>query len=62
MAVIEVDKLSRPQTVKKLWEYIRLHNLQNPTNKKEILCDDKFKAVFDVDKIDMFAMNKQLGR
>ncbi|KAI0732552.1 SWIB-domain-containing protein [Fomitopsis betulina] len=62
MAVIEVDKLSRPQTVKKLWEYIRRHNLQNPSNKKEILCDDKFKAVFDVDKIDMFAMNKQLGR
>ena len=62
MAVIEVEKLSRPQTVKKLWDYIRRHNLQNPSNKKEIICDDKFKALFNVEKIDMFAMNKQLGR
>lgn len=62
MAVTEVDKLSRPQTVKKLWDYIRRNNLQNPDNRKEIICDDKFRALFNVDKIDMFAMNKQLGR
>lgn len=57
-----MDKLSRPQTVKKLWDYIRSNNLQNPENRKEIICDDKFRALFNVDKIDMFAMNKQLGR
>ncbi|KAH9833999.1 SWIB-domain-containing protein [Rhodofomes roseus] len=62
VAVAEVDKLSRPQTVKKLWEYIRRNNLQNPENKREIICDDKFRALFNVEKIDMFTMNKQLGR
>ncbi|KAG8221309.1 SWIB-domain-containing protein [Butyriboletus roseoflavus] len=61
-AVIEVEKLSRPQVVKKLWEYIRQHELQNPSNRKEIICDDALRAVFAVDKIDMFRMNKVLGQ
>lgn len=61
-AVLAVEKLSRPQVVKKLWEYIRQHELQNPSNKKEIMCDDALRAVFAVDKIDMFRMNKVLGQ
>ena len=54
--------MSRPQVVKKLWEYIRRHELQNPLNRKEIICDDALRAVFAVDKIDMFRMNKVLGQ
>ncbi|KAF8141255.1 SWIB/MDM2 domain-containing protein [Boletus edulis] len=61
-AVLAVERLSRPQVVKKLWEYIRQHELQNPSNKKEIMCDDALRAVFAVDKIDMFRMNKVLGQ
>ncbi|KAG9312079.1 SWIB/MDM2 domain-containing protein [Chiua virens] len=61
-AVLAIEKLSRPQVVKKLWEYIRQHELQNPSNKKEIVCDDALRAVFAVDKIDMFKMNKVLGQ
>ncbi|KAH0829181.1 hypothetical protein J3R83DRAFT_2729 [Lanmaoa asiatica] len=61
-AVLKVEKLARPQVVKKLWEYIRQHELQNPSNKKEIICDDALRAVFAVDKIDMFRMNKVLGQ
>lgn len=60
--MLAVEKLSRPQVVKKLWEYIRQHGLQNPSNKKEIICDDALRAVFAVDKIDMFRMNKVLGQ
>ena len=48
--------------VKKLWDYIKANNLQNPTNKKEILCDSKFRAMFGTDKVDMFSMNKQLSK
>ncbi|KAF9012491.1 SWIB/MDM2 domain-containing protein [Cyathus striatus] len=60
-AVLEVDKLSRPQVVKQLWVYIKENELQNPSNKREIVCDSRLKAVFGVDKIDMFKMNKVLG-
>jgi len=60
--VVGVNKLSRPQVVKKLWEYIRGRELQNPSNKREIICDDAMRAVFGTEKIDMFRMNKVLGR
>ncbi|KAF9049901.1 SWIB/MDM2 domain-containing protein [Panaeolus papilionaceus] len=61
-AVLQVDKLSRPQVVKQLWVYIKGNELQNPLNKKEIMCDANLRAVFGVDKIDMFKMNKVLGQ
>lgn len=61
-ALLEVDRLSRPQVVKQLWIYIKEHELQNPSNKREILCDDRLRLVFNSDKIDMFKMNKVLGQ
>ncbi|KAF9526638.1 SWIB/MDM2 domain-containing protein [Crepidotus variabilis] len=61
-AVLQVDKLSRPQVVKHLWNYIKGRELQNPGNKREILCDPSLRAVFGVEKIDMFKMNKVLGQ
>ncbi|KAL9232420.1 hypothetical protein vseg_007534 [Gypsophila vaccaria] len=39
-------EVSRTDAVKKVWEYIKLHNLQNPSNKKEIICDQKLKTLF----------------
>jgi len=47
--------------VKQLWVYIKDNDLQNPSNKREIMCDPKLKAVFGVEKIDMFRMNRVLG-
>jgi len=61
-AVLQFDKLSRPQVVKQLWVYIKGNELQNPGNRREILCDAGLRAVFGVDKIDMFKMNKVLGQ
>jgi len=57
-AVVGKDPLPRTEVVSKVWEYIRKHNLQNPENKREILADDKLKAVFGKDKATMFEMNK----
>ncbi|KAF9670334.1 hypothetical protein SADUNF_Sadunf13G0057600 [Salix dunnii] len=42
-----VPESSRADAVKKIWAHIKLHNLQNPTNKKEIICDAKLKVLFD---------------
>jgi len=44
--------------VKKLWEYIKANQLQNPLQKTEIVCDEKLRPIFNVDKIHMFTMNK----
>ncbi|KAH7553362.1 hypothetical protein JRO89_XS12G0002300 [Xanthoceras sorbifolium] len=40
------NEASRTDAVKQVWQYIKLHNLQNPANKKEIRCDEKLKTIF----------------
>jgi chromatin remodeling complex protein RSC6 len=61
--VIGAGEVSRGEAVKKIWEYIKKHNLQNPANKREIIADDKLKPVFDGNaKLDMFSMNKHLAK
>ncbi|KAG8932613.1 hypothetical protein FRC03_000746 [Tulasnella sp. 419] len=54
--------LSRPQAVKKIWDHIKENNLQDPNDKREILCDSKLKAIFRTDRLNMFKMNKMLGQ
>ncbi|KAK7397650.1 hypothetical protein QQX98_012976 [Neonectria punicea] len=54
-------QLSRPQVVKKLWEHIKANELQDPKDKRQILCDEKMQAVFKQAKVDMFRMNKDIG-
>ena len=56
------DPLPRSQVVSKMWDYIRKNNLQNPENKREIVADDKLRAVFGTDRVSMFEMNKHLSR
>ena len=60
-AVVGDEPLPRTVVVSKVWEYIKKHNLQNEKNKREILADDKLKAVFGKDKVTMFEMNKHLA-
>jgi upstream activation factor subunit UAF30 len=61
--VLGVEQLPRPQVVSKLWEYIRAHELQNPQDKREILCDDKLKKLFEnKKKVNMFSMNKFISK
>ncbi|EIN06737.1 SWIB-domain-containing protein [Punctularia strigosozonata HHB-11173 SS5] len=61
-AVLNVDKLSRPQVVKRMWEYIRENNLQNPNDKREIICDEKLQRIFNAPSTNMFKMNKTLSQ
>lgn len=57
-AVIGKGPLPRTEVVKKLWEYIKKHNLQNPANKRNILADEKLKAIFGKSEVTMFEMTK----
>jgi chromatin remodeling complex protein RSC6 len=61
-AITGSDPLPRSQVVSKMWDYIRRNNLQNPENKREIVADDKLRAVFGTDRVSMFDMNKHLSR
>ncbi|CAO3694067.1 unnamed protein product [Umbelopsis ramanniana] len=57
----EQDELPRPTIVKRIWEYIKEKDLQDPSDKRSILCDDTMKAVFKIDRVHMFTMNKILN-
>ena len=61
-AVVGATPMPRTEVVSKVWEYIKKHKLQNAENKREILADDKLKAVFGKDKVTMFEMNKYLAQ
>ncbi|KAF9129106.1 hypothetical protein BGX30_014071 [Mortierella sp. GBA39] len=54
-------EMPRHQVVKFLWVYIKERNLQDEKDKRDIICDDKLKALFGLDKINCFAMNKYIG-
>jgi chromatin remodeling complex protein RSC6 len=57
--VIGSEPLARTEVTRKLWDYIRGHNLQDPSNKTFIKADDKLKEVFDGrDRVSMFEMTK----
>ena len=60
-AVVGVPTLSRPGITSALWDYIRANNLQNPDDKRQIICDAKFKAVMGGNEtVTMFSMNKHI--
>lgn len=58
-AIIGDQPIARTDVTKKLWDYIRSHNLQDPENKTFIKADDALKQVFDGhDRVSMFEMTK----
>ncbi len=58
-AIVGKDPLPRTDVTRKLWDYIRSHNLQDPENKTFIKADDALKQVFDgKDRVSMFEMTK----
>ena len=61
-AVVGPEPLPRGEVVRKVWDYIKSHNLQNPENRREILANGKLRKVFGKDKVTMFEMNKHLAR
>lgn len=58
----DLVKLSRPQTVKRVWEYIKANDLQDPSDRRQIRCDDRMRHVFKQDRVHMFTMTKILNQ
>ena len=58
-AVVGEGPMPRSEVVKKLWEYIKSNNLQDPANKRNIVADAALKKVFGgKDVVNMFEMTK----
>ncbi len=58
-AVIGSEPIPRTEVTKKIWDYIRTNNLQDPKDKRTIKADAKLKKVFNgKDSVSMFEMTK----
>lgn len=61
--VVGETALPRGEVLKKVWDYIRAHNLQDPKDKRKINPDATLTKLFgSKESIDMFAMTKLLAK
>lgn len=60
--VVGSEPLPRSEVMKKVWDYIKSNNLQNPENKREIIADDQLQPIFGTKKLDMFQMTKAINQ
>jgi len=62
-AVVGKGPMPRSEVVKALWVYIKKHNLQDPTNKRNINADENLKKVFGgKGVVNMFEMTKLVSK
>ena len=61
--VVGSGPMPRSEVVKKLWAYIRQHDLQDKANKRNINADDNLKKVFGGKAVvNMFEMTKLVSK
>jgi chromatin remodeling complex protein RSC6 len=54
-------EMPRTEVTKKIWEYIKTGSLQNPANKREIICDEKLAKLLKKEKLGMMEIAKALS-
>ena len=47
---------------KHIWVYIKKHDLQDPKDKRIIICDDKLRELFGVDRFSQFHMSRNIKK
>ena len=58
-AIVGSDPLPRTEITKRVWDYIRQNNLQDPNDKRTIVADAKMRRVFNgQDRVSMFEMTR----
>ncbi len=57
-AIIGSTPMPRTEVTKKLWEYIKAHNLQDAAKRTNINADAKLKEIFKKPQVSMFEMTK----
>lgn len=57
-AVIGAAAVPRTEVTKKIWDYIKKHNLQDAKNRRNINADDKLKPLFGKNQVSMFELTK----
>lgn len=62
-AVVGAPEMARGEVLKKIWDYIREHNCQDPNDKRKIIPDAKLQKVFKTSEaVDMFKLSGIIGQ
>jgi upstream activation factor subunit UAF30 len=62
-AIIGGGSMPRTEVTKKVWDYIKKHNLQDSENRRMINADDKLKPIFGGKKqVSMFDMTSLVNK
>jgi upstream activation factor subunit UAF30 len=61
-AVVGAAPMPRTEVTKKLWQYIKKNNLQDPKQRRMINADDKLRPIFKKDQVSMFDMTKLVNK
>ncbi|KAJ0252083.1 SWIB/MDM2 domain superfamily protein [Hirschfeldia incana] len=60
--VVGESVIPRTQALKRIWEYIKARDLQDPQDKKVIICDEKLKKIFaGKDRVGFLEIAKLIG-
>ncbi|KAL3863412.1 hypothetical protein ACJMK2_005169 [Sinanodonta woodiana] len=59
-AVMGKDKMPRTEVVKRMWEIVRERNLEDPGDRRYMICDEQLFKVFKKKRVMTFAMMKTL--
>jgi chromatin remodeling complex protein RSC6 len=55
--------LTRGDAMKRVWDYIKKHDLQDPENRRRIRADENLRPIFDNhDSLTMFEMTAYISR
>jgi DNA topoisomerase-3 len=61
-AVVGSEPLARTEVIKKIWDYIKAHGLQDKKDKRAINADAKLRAVFGKNQVTMFELAGIVGK
>ncbi|NGX54685.1 MAG: DNA topoisomerase 1 [Chlamydiae bacterium] len=62
-AIVDAKEMSRGDVMKKVWEYIKAHDLQDPNDKRQIVPDEKMAALFgNKESLNMFKLSGIIGK
>lgn len=61
-AIVGAEPLTRADLTKRVWDYIKSHNLQDAQDRRQINADDQLKQVLGKDKVSMFEMTKLINQ
>ncbi|XWS33655.1 hypothetical protein CRYUN_Cryun22dG0101100 [Craigia yunnanensis] len=55
------NELTRAVVIKRMWDYVKENNLQDPSDKRKVICNEKLKELFDVETFTGFIVTKLLA-